>query len=71
MFIGGTNFGFTSGANHSETFMPGVTSYDYDALFSEYGDTTEKYYAVRDVIQSMRISNYHLPQNRKNMLTKR
>ena len=51
MFIGGTNFGFTSGANHYETFAPDVTSYDYDALLSECGDTTEKYYAVREVIQ--------------------
>ena len=50
MFIGGTNFGFTSGANHGETFTPDVTSYDYDALLSECGDTTEKYYAVREVI---------------------
>ena len=51
MFIGGTNFGFTSGANHYEKFLPDVTSYDYDALLSEGGDVTEKYYAVRKVIQ--------------------
>ena len=51
MFIGGTNFGFTSGANHYETFAPDVTSYDYDALLTEAGDTTEKYRAVRAVIQ--------------------
>ncbi len=51
MFIGGTNFGFTSGANHYEKFAPDVTSYDYDALLSECGDVTEKYYAVRKVIQ--------------------
>lgn len=50
MFIGGTNFGFTSGANHYEKFAPDVTSYDYDALLSECGDTTEKYFAVRKVI---------------------
>ena len=50
MFIGGTNFGFTSGANHYEKFAPDVTSYDYDALLTECGDTTEKYFAVRDVI---------------------
>jgi beta-galactosidase len=37
MFIGGTNFGFTSGANHCEKFAPDVTSYDYDALLSECG----------------------------------
>ncbi len=51
MFIGGTNFGFTSGANHSEKFTPDVTSYDYDALLTEAGDTTPKYYAVRNVIK--------------------
>lgn len=51
MFIGGTNFGFTSGANHYEYFAPDVTSYDYDALLSECGDTTEKYFAVREVIK--------------------
>lgn len=50
MFIGGTNFGFTSGANHYEKFAPDVTSYDYDALLTECGDVTEKYYAVRKVI---------------------
>ena len=51
MFIGGTNFGFTSGANHYETYAPDVTSYDYDALLSECGDVTEKYLEVRKVIQ--------------------
>ncbi len=51
MFIGGTNFGFTSGANHYERFAPDVTSYDYDALLSECGDVTDKYYKVREVIQ--------------------
>lgn len=50
MFIGGTNFGFTSGANHYETFAPDVTSYDYDALLTECGDVTPKYMAVREVI---------------------
>lgn len=51
MFIGGTNFGFTSGANHYEKFFPDVTSYDYDAILSECGDVTAKYYAVRDVFK--------------------
>ncbi len=48
MFIGGTNFGFTSGANHYEKYAPDVTSCDYDALLSECGDVTEKYLAVRE-----------------------
>ncbi len=51
MFIGGTNFGFTSGANHYERFCPDVTSYDYDAMLTECGDITAKYMAVRDVIK--------------------
>ena len=51
MFIGGTNFGFTSGANHYEIFKPDVTSYDYDAILTECGDITPKYMAVREVIQ--------------------
>ncbi|MBQ9744270.1 MAG: beta-galactosidase [Clostridia bacterium] len=50
MFIGGTNFGFTSGANHYEKFAPDVTSYDYDAVLSECGDITPKYHALRNVI---------------------
>lgn len=50
MFIGGTNFGFTSGANHYEKFLPDVTSYDYDALLTECGDVTPKYMAVREVM---------------------
>ncbi len=51
MFIGGTNFGFTSGANHYESFKPDVTSYDYDAMLTECGDITPKYMAVREVIK--------------------
>ncbi|MBE6674153.1 MAG: beta-galactosidase [Ruminococcaceae bacterium] len=51
MLIGGTNFGFTSGANHYEKFAPDVTSYDYDAPLSECGDVTPKYMALREVIK--------------------
>jgi len=40
MFHGGTNFGFTAGANHKDVFEPTVTSYDYCALLNEYGDYT-------------------------------
>ena len=50
MFHGGTNWGFTAGGNLSDEFRPFVTSYDYDALLSESGDTTAKFYACRDVI---------------------
>lgn len=65
MFIGGTNFGFTAGANHSHIFKPDVTSYDYDALLTEWGDTTEKYFAVREVIKKHIGEDLpNVPQNR-------
>ncbi|GIP39817.1 beta-galactosidase [Paenibacillus sp. J31TS4] len=51
MFHGGTNFGFTSGANHSKTYEPTITSYDYDAPLTEWGDVTEKYKLIRSVIE--------------------
>lgn len=50
MFHGGTNFGFTNGANDKHTYRPTVTSYDYDAPLDEAGDPTPKYTAFRDVI---------------------
>ncbi|MBP2478385.1 beta-galactosidase [Crossiella equi] len=50
MFHGGTNFGFTSGANDKGTYHPTVTSYDYDAPLDEAGDATAKYHAFREVL---------------------
>ena len=68
MFFGGTNFGFTSGANkfvndfgffadgnifhdnNPNAYLPTMTSYDYDAALTEWGDYTEKFYIVRDII---------------------
>ena len=50
MFHGGTNFGFTNGANDKHTYRPTVTSYDYDAPLDEAGDPTHKYAAFRKVI---------------------
>ncbi|MES1160156.1 MAG: beta-galactosidase, partial [Bacteroidota bacterium] len=49
---GGTNFGFTAGANAFSPvqFQPDVTSYDYDAPISEQGQATPKYYALRKLI---------------------
>nr|XP_020744208.1 beta-galactosidase isoform X1 [Odocoileus virginianus texanus] len=49
MFIGGTNFAYWNGAN--TPYQPQPTSYDYDAPLSEAGDLTEKYFALRDIIQ--------------------
>ncbi len=66
MFIGGTNFGFTSGANHTEKYTPDVTSYDYDALLTESGDVTPKYLAVREIIKKYSDSELpEIPPNRK------
>ncbi|MBC9717695.1 beta-galactosidase [Streptomyces sp. TRM66268-LWL] len=50
MFHGGTNFGFTNGANHDHAYAPIVTSYDYDAPLTEWGDPGPKYHAFREVI---------------------
>ena len=50
MFHGGTNFGFTNGANDKGVYHPTVTSYDYDAPLSEDGHPTAKYHAFRKVI---------------------
>ncbi|XP_054271628.1 beta-galactosidase-like isoform X2 [Macrosteles quadrilineatus] len=54
MFFGGTNFGYTSGANYRDSpntsFQPQLTSYDYDAPITEAGDLTQKYFAIRSVI---------------------
>ena len=50
MFHGGTNFGFSSGSNYYEKLAPSVTSYDYDALLTEWGDITPKYEAFKKVI---------------------
>ncbi len=50
MFHGGTNFGFTNGANDKGVYQPIVTSYDYDAPLDEAGRPTAKYWAYREVI---------------------
>ncbi len=41
MFHGGTNFGFMNGANYYQQLAPDVTSYDYDALLTEWGEPTD------------------------------
>ncbi len=51
MFHGGTNFGFTNGANYYECYKPTITSYDYNAPLSEAGDRTETYYELRNIIK--------------------
>jgi len=50
---GGTNFGFTAGANSGgKGYEPDVTSYDYDAPINEAGQPTDKYFQLRDLIGS-------------------
>ncbi len=53
MVHGGTNFGFTSGANYDKKrdIQPDMTSYDYDAPISEAGWVTPKYDSIRTVIK--------------------
>lgn len=50
---GGTNFGFTAGANafNATQYQPDLTSYDYDAPINEQGSATPKYFALRRLIQ--------------------
>jgi len=66
MFHGGTNFGYSNGANFDGHYMPTVTSYDYDAPISEAGDLTPKYHAYRDVIAKYReIPDMPMPPDSK------
>ena len=49
---GGTNFGFTAGANaNGKHYMPVVTSYDYGAPINEQGRPTPEFFALRRLIQ--------------------
>ncbi len=62
MIHGGTNFGFTSGANYNKEFdiQPDLTSYDYDAPICESGWATPKYHALRKIFE--KIYNGKLPE---------
>jgi beta-galactosidase len=53
MVHGGTNFGFTSGANYNNEhdLQPDLTSYDYDAPITEAGWASPKYLAVRELMK--------------------
>lgn len=54
MFHGGTNFGFYNGCSARDSGnLPQITSYDYDALLTEAGDPTEKYYLVQKAIKAV------------------
>jgi beta-galactosidase len=62
MVHGGTNFGFTSGANYDKKhdIQPDLTSYDYDAPVSEAGLVTPKFDSLRNVIR--KYVKYALPE---------
>ena len=56
MIFGGTNFGFTNGAQGNLSWMkdeynPTVTSYDYDAAITEWGGYTQKYFDIKDAME--------------------
>jgi beta-galactosidase len=61
MFHGGTNFGFSAGANFSDKYQPDVTSYDYDAPLDEAGRPTAKYFAIRDLLTRYQPKGRGLP----------
>ena len=59
---GGTNFGFTAGANSGgKGYEPDLTSYDYDAPIDEQGRATPKYMALRKLIGSYLPKKVKLP----------
>jgi beta-galactosidase len=59
---GGTNFGFTAGANSGgKGYEPDLTSYDYDAPIDEQGRATPKYMALRKLIGSYLPKRVKLP----------
>lgn len=51
---GGTNFGYTAGANafNPTQYQPDLTSYDYDAPIDESGNATPKYHMLRRLISA-------------------
>lgn len=67
MFHGGTNFGFNNGANFENSLMDNsgynaiTTSYDYDAPVSESGGYKNKYYIVRELLNSTNPVKTFLP----------
>jgi beta-galactosidase len=62
MAHGGTNFGFTSGANYDKKhdIQPDLTSYDYNAPVTEAGWVTPKFDSIRNIIK--KYVNYPVPE---------
>lgn len=60
---GGTNFGFTAGANgDGDAYQPDLTSYDYGSPIGENGNLTEDYFKMRDVIAAKLPPQVKLPE---------
>ena len=59
---GGTNFGFTAGANafNPTQYQADITSYDYDAPINEQGNPTAKYFMLRNIISQY--VDYKIPE---------
>jgi len=66
---GGTNFGYTAGANAGSPtqYQPDITSYDYDAPIDEQGNATPKYTMLRKLISHY--VTYKLPEISKPVKT--
>jgi beta-galactosidase len=66
---GGTNFGFTAGANafNPTQYQPDLTSYDYDAPINEQGQPTSKFFMLRNLIKKH--ADYPIPDLPKTIPT--
>lgn len=54
MFQGGTNFGFYNGCSaRGNNDLPQITSYNYDAVMTEWGQPSDKFYKLRQVIREL------------------
>lgn len=62
MFHGGTNFGWSAGANWDGGYRADITSYDYDAPLDEAGRPTEKYHRFRSLLARARTPGSALPE---------
>ena len=63
MFHGGTNFGFTAGANNGgHGYEPDVTSYDYGSPCNENGRPNRVYHAIRKQLASYLPAGKKLPE---------
>ena len=66
VFHGGTNFGFTAGANNNhqkggeDSYLPDLTSYDYGSPCDEQGSPTKEFFEYREIIAKY-LKNGELP----------